>query len=124
MKLQPVESSLIEAVGDRETRSTLEVVFNSDKTYGYFEVPQTVYLQLMASDSKASYIAILAGVVNFLPHPNPPRTRSLGSKKFTNDARIAICYLTLLTAFPRSEETAQISTALISAWNTSHFQDE
>src|SRR4028119_1439130 len=36
------------------------------------------------------YIAILAGVVNFLPHPNPPRTRSLGSKKFTNDARIAI----------------------------------
>jgi hypothetical protein len=78
----------------------------------------------MASDSKGSYIAILAGVVNFLPHPNPPRTRSLGSKKFTNDARIAICYLTLLTAFPRSEETAQISTALISAWNTSHFQDE
>ena len=33
----------------------------------------------------AGYIAILAGVVNFLPHPNPPRTRSLGSKKFTND---------------------------------------
>ena len=54
MKLQPVESSTIEAVGDRETISTLEVVFNSDKTYGYFEVPQTVYLELMASDCKGS----------------------------------------------------------------------
>ena len=59
MKLQPVESSPIEAVGYRETTSTLEVVFNSDQTYGYFEVPKTVYLQLMASDSKGSYIAIL-----------------------------------------------------------------
>ncbi|MBD0311482.1 MAG: KTSC domain-containing protein [Microcoleus sp. T3-bin5] len=71
-KLQPVESTTLEAVGDRETTSTLEVVFNSDQTYGYFEVPKTVYLQLMASDSKGSYIAILAGVVNFFPHPNPP----------------------------------------------------
>lgn len=78
MKLQPVESSPIEAVGDRETRSTLEVVFNSEKTYRYFEVPKTVYLQLMASDSQGSYIAILAGVVFFLPHPNPPRTRGSG----------------------------------------------
>jgi hypothetical protein len=78
MKLQPVESSPIEAVGDPETTSTLEVVFNSDKTYGYFEFPKTVYLELMAFDSKGSYIAILAGVVNFLPHPNPPRTRGSG----------------------------------------------
>ena len=85
MKLQPVESTTIEAVGYDETTSTLEVVFNSNKTYGYFEVPKTVYLQLMAYDSKGSYIAILAGVVFFLPHPHPPRTRSLGSKKFTND---------------------------------------
>jgi hypothetical protein len=78
MKLQPIEFTTIEAVGDRETTSTLEVVFNSDKTYGYFEVPKTVYLQLMASDSKGGYIAILAGVVNFLPHPNPPRSRGEG----------------------------------------------
>ena len=78
MKLQPVESSTLESVGDRETTSTREVVFNSDKTYGYFEVPKIVYLQLMASDSQGSYIAILAGVVNFLPHSNPPRTRGSG----------------------------------------------
>ena len=78
MKLQAVGSNPIKAVGYDETTSTLEVVFNSDKTYGYFEVPQTVYLQLMASDSQGSYIAILAGVVNFLHHPNPPRTRGSG----------------------------------------------
>ena len=65
MKLQPVESSTIEAVGDRETTSTLEVVFNSDKTYGYFEVPQTVYLELMASDSKGSYL--LSDVIDCFP---------------------------------------------------------
>ncbi len=47
---------MLEAVGDRETTSPLEVVLNSDKTYGYFEVPQTVYWELMASDSKASYM--------------------------------------------------------------------
>jgi len=28
----------------------------------------------------AGYIAILAEVVNFLPHPNPPRTRGEGVK--------------------------------------------
>jgi hypothetical protein len=65
MKLQPVESSTIEAVGDRETRSTLEVVFNSDKTYGYLEVPKTVYLELMASDCKGSYI--LSDVIDCVP---------------------------------------------------------
>jgi secreted Zn-dependent insulinase-like peptidase len=75
MKLQPVESSPIEAVGERETTSTLEVVFPSDKTYGYFEVPNTVYLELIASDSNGSYIAILAGLVNFFPHPNPPLSK-------------------------------------------------
>jgi KTSC domain len=64
-ELQPVESSPIEAVGDRETTSTLEVVFNSDKTYGYFEVPKTVYLQLMASDSKGSYM--LSDVIDCFP---------------------------------------------------------
>ena len=84
MKLQPVESSLIEAVGDRETTSTLEVIFNSDKTYGYFEVPQTVYLQLMASDSKGSYSAPCRSRKFFTPPQPSPNSRG-GSKKFTND---------------------------------------
>jgi hypothetical protein len=28
--------------------------------------------------TQLAHIAILAGVVNFLPHPNPPRTRGSG----------------------------------------------
>ena len=55
----------MEAVGDRETTSTLEVVFNSDKTYGYFEVPKTVYLEVMASESKGSYM--LSDVIDCVP---------------------------------------------------------
>ena len=66
MKLQPLESSPIEAVGDRETTSNLEVVFPSDKTYGYFEVPKTVYLELMESDSKGSYM--LSDVIDCFPY--------------------------------------------------------
>jgi hypothetical protein len=46
MKLEPVESSMIQAAGYDEKSSTLEVVFNSGKTYRYFEVPKTVYLWL------------------------------------------------------------------------------
>ena len=65
MKLQSVESSMIEAVGYDETTSTLEVVFNSDKTYGYFEVPKTLYLQLMASDPKGSYL--ISDVIDCFP---------------------------------------------------------
>ena len=29
-------------------------------------------------EQSAKYIAILAGVINFLPHPNPPRSRGSG----------------------------------------------
>ncbi|GEM_PF-1504781 len=39
-------------------------------------------------------IAILAGVVNFLPYPNPPRTRSEGVR---NQQMIEDCYMLLVT---------------------------
>jgi len=55
-KLTVVESSMIHAVGyDRKTR-TLEVVFNSGKTYCYEDVPPKVYKELMAADSKGRYM--------------------------------------------------------------------
>ena len=54
-----------EAVGYDETTSTREVVFYSEKTYGYFEVPKTVYLQLMASDFKGSYM--LSDLIDCFP---------------------------------------------------------
>ena len=51
-----VESSMIHAVGyDSKTR-ILEVVFNSGRTYCYEGVPPKVYKELMAADSKGSYM--------------------------------------------------------------------
>lgn len=73
MKLEPVESSMIQAVGYDETTSTLEVVFNSSKTYLYFEVPKTVYLELMESDSKGSYM--LSEVINCFPYQQVKKRR-------------------------------------------------
>jgi hypothetical protein len=56
MKLTVVESSMIHAVGyDRKTR-TLEVVFNSGRTYIYEDVPPKVYQALMQADSKGRYM--------------------------------------------------------------------
>lgn len=73
MKLQAVESSTIEAVCYDETTSNLEVIFNSGKTYRYFEVPQTVCLELMESDSKESYI--LSEVIECFPYEQVKKRR-------------------------------------------------
>ena len=73
MKLQAVESSMIEAVGYDETTSNLEVIFNSGKTYRYFEVPKTVYLELMESDSKGSYM--LSNVIDCFPYEQVKKRR-------------------------------------------------
>lgn len=56
MELQQVESSMIQAVGYDQELKMLEVVFNTGKTYHYFEVPQEVYDALLAADSKGSYM--------------------------------------------------------------------
>ena len=56
MELQTVDSSMIQAVGYDAEQQMLEVVFNSGKVYQYFDVPQPVYDELMASDSKGSYM--------------------------------------------------------------------
>lgn len=73
MKLEPVESSMIQAAGYDEKSSTLEVVFNSGKTYRYFEVPKTVYLELMESDSKGSYM--LSDVIDCFPYEQVKKRR-------------------------------------------------
>ena len=56
VKLIPVESSMIQAVGyDRKTH-VLEVVFTSGQTYCYEGVPSKVYKELMAAASKGQYM--------------------------------------------------------------------
>lgn len=73
MKLEPVESSMIQSAGYDEESYTLEVVFNSGKTYRYFEVPKIVYLELMESDSKGSYM--LSDVIDCFPYEQVKKRR-------------------------------------------------
>ena len=56
MELQFVESSMIHAFGYDEDNETLLVIFNSGKTYQYSEVPKETYEELLATDSKGSYM--------------------------------------------------------------------
>ncbi len=55
-KLTVVESSMIHAVGYDSKMRTLEVVFNSGRTYCYEGVPSKVYKGLMAAESKGRYM--------------------------------------------------------------------
>jgi hypothetical protein len=66
VKLTTVESSMIHAVGyDAETR-TLEVIFNSGGIYFYDNVPPKVYEELMAAESKGSYMK--HAIIDAYPH--------------------------------------------------------
>jgi hypothetical protein len=56
MQMIDVESSMLSAVGYDPATQTLRALFNSGKTYDYFEVPQEVYDQLIESDSKGHYM--------------------------------------------------------------------
>jgi hypothetical protein len=56
MKLIPVESSMISAVGYDAKEKELEVVFNTGAVWRYHNVPQNVYEELMDSSSKGSYL--------------------------------------------------------------------
>jgi uncharacterized protein CbrC (UPF0167 family) len=56
MKMKIVESSMIHSVGYEPKTQSLDVTFNSGKTYRYFEVPEETYQELMAADSKGGYM--------------------------------------------------------------------
>ena len=55
MERTSVDSSNLVSVGYDEGTSTLEVEINSG-LYQYFEVPASVYEELMSSNSKGSYL--------------------------------------------------------------------
>lgn len=66
MKLTVVESSMVHAIGyDPKTR-TLEVVFNSGRTYVYEDVPPKIYKELMAAESKGQYMR--AAIIDCYPY--------------------------------------------------------
>ena len=56
MDRQPVESSLIRSVGYDLTNSILEIELTGEgRVYEYFDVPLSVYSELMAAESKGEY---------------------------------------------------------------------
>jgi hypothetical protein len=58
MELTTVKSSMIHAVGYDAERRTLEVIFNTGGIYFYDGVPPEVYAELMAAESKGSYMSL------------------------------------------------------------------
>ena len=63
MKLVPVESSMLRAVGYDAAARELEAVFASGAVWRYREVPRKVYRELLAAESQGSYMrACVIGV--------------------------------------------------------------
>lgn len=55
MNMIPVSSSNISSIGYDGTN--LYVLFNSGGLYEYFDVPQSIYNELMSASSHGSYLA-------------------------------------------------------------------
>ena len=55
MKNVDVDSTLIHAIRYDDARRTLEISFNDDGTYRYYEVPPEVVEELLESESKGRY---------------------------------------------------------------------
>ena len=56
MKLHAVDSSMLVAVGYDEKAHEMRVVFKTGETYAYRNVPQSVYTELLKSESKGAYL--------------------------------------------------------------------
>ena len=56
MKLVPVDSSMLVAVGYDAATKELEAVFTSGAVWRYRQVPRKVYRELLAASSKGSYM--------------------------------------------------------------------
>ncbi len=56
MQREPVTSSNIASIGYDEEAQTLEVEFLTGETYQYFDVPMSVYQELMSTASHGRYL--------------------------------------------------------------------
>ena len=56
MERTPVQSSNVAEIGYEPSSMTLEVLFTNGNLYQYFDLPEAVYLDLMASESKGKYL--------------------------------------------------------------------
>jgi hypothetical protein len=55
MEMIPVESSNLEAVGYDNNEARLVIGFKDGSAYEYYDVPQYVYDELIAADSKGKH---------------------------------------------------------------------
>ena len=55
MTLQPVNSSNLAAVGYDADTQTLTIEFRKSGTYEFFDVPESVYQEVMAAGSPGEY---------------------------------------------------------------------
>ena len=56
MERQPVKSESIRSIGYDPDTHTLEIEFNNSGLYRYFDVPESVYTELMRTPSKGTYM--------------------------------------------------------------------
>ena len=66
MQLDPVESSMLAAIGYDPDLKALVVLFNSGKAYQYRGVPPEIYQDLTVASSKGRYM--LDHVIDHYPH--------------------------------------------------------
>ena len=55
MEMIPVESSNLARVGYQADQAILRIEFNKGGLYEYYDVPEYVFDELMAADSKGEY---------------------------------------------------------------------
>ena len=55
IKRQPVESTVLAAVGYDAERRLLEIEFHSGAIYRYLEVPEEIHRRLLAAESKGQF---------------------------------------------------------------------
>ena len=66
MQLEPVESSMVAAVGYDANLRALVVLFNSGKAFQYLEVPPEVFQRLINARSKGRFM--LDHVIDHYPY--------------------------------------------------------
>jgi hypothetical protein len=83
MKLIPVESSCIAALGYASRSHVLGIEFVSGKFYHYFDVPSLVYQRLLHAESHgACFNELVKDRYRFSPAPKPRKNQAptLGSR--------------------------------------------
>lgn len=73
MNLITVDSSMLHAVGYDPQTQELEVIFSSGKIYRYSNIPEKIYQQLMAAESKGSYMR--SCIIGLYPERKASRRR-------------------------------------------------